>query len=179
LKKIPLTRGKVSVVDNDDFKKVSAYSWCAHRTPTGKWYARSTVMRKHIIMHHLILPPRLGKITDHRDGDGLNNRRSNLRRCTHSQNQRNKISTPHTSRFKGVSWDKRKNRWRAQIELGGRRNLWLGYFSNQCDAASAYDRAAVKHFGAFARVNKRNQASPLRIKMPGSWRGGKQKDEGR
>lgn len=90
---------------------------------------------------------------DHRDGDGLNNQRHNLRIATSSQNQGNQCKTQgRTSRFKGVSWAKRHGKWVAQIQVK-RRSKNLGYFRREEEAAAAYDQAALRFFGEFARLN--------------------------
>jgi hypothetical protein len=95
-----------------------------------------------------------GKITDHKDGDGLNNRRKNLRNCSPSQNIHNQRvrSGEKSSRFKGVSWSTEKGKWRAQIIVRPK-SIHLGYFDDEEDAAEAYDEAAIKYFGAYANLN--------------------------
>jgi hypothetical protein len=93
-------------------------------------------------------------LVDHRNNDGLDNRRENLRLATPSQNscnsRRDKSNT--YSRFRGVSFSKRKQKWFAAIRANGRK-LWLGYFNNELDAAKAYDNAARRYHKEFARLN--------------------------
>lgn len=90
---------------------------------------------------------------DHRDGEGLNNRRSNLRLVTNSQNNMNsQCRWGALSKYKGVSWHKRREKWQGRIKLNGK-EIYLGYFDNEKKAARAYDEAAKKHFGEFARLN--------------------------
>lgn len=105
-------------------------------------------------MHRVITSAPPGMEVDHINGNGLDNRRGNLRVCTKSGNQRNQRvqSRAKTSVFKGVSRWKKNNRWAAFIKLGGR-PTYLGSFKSEVDAALAYDAAARKHFGAFARTN--------------------------
>jgi hypothetical protein len=85
---------------------------------------------------------------DHRDGDGLNNRRSNLRCATHAQNNQNKVMQPHSSRFKGVYWKQKDQRWVAYITANGKR-YHLGSFRHEEDAAQARLAAAEKLHGSF------------------------------
>jgi hypothetical protein len=93
-------------------------------------------------------------VVDHRNTDSLDNRRTNLRLATPSQNscnsRRDKSNT--YSRYRGVSFSKRKQKWFAAIRANGRK-LWLGYFSDEIDAAMTYDRAARKYHGEFAQLN--------------------------
>lgn len=103
-------------------------------------------------MHHEILAVADGLEVDHIDGDGLNNRRSNLREADDVQQGANKRNRKHSSRFKGVSWDQRKKRWRASIRVAYKLKN-LGRFAREEDAARAYDEAAITAFGRFARLN--------------------------
>lgn len=90
---VPLTRGKVAIVDAEDVALVAAYQWQA-KPNRGNWYARTTInvdgRRVSVGMHRLLIQPRRGYVPDHIDGDGLNNRRSNLREATYSQNRKNR-----------------------------------------------------------------------------------------
>lgn len=99
------------------------------------------------------IPP--GLQLDHRDQNGLNNLPTNLRFATISQQRMNRRGRTDTnSRFKGVSWSKQKRKWLAYIGTGKHR-IHLGFFTDEHDAARAYDRAAIKHFGKFASLNTR------------------------
>ena len=142
---------KVTLVDDGDYEEVSKYRWCL--TPQG--YARNTLRRKHnIFMHRLILKSPKGIGTDHINRNTLDNRRENLRFATQSQNNMNSLKHRDalTSRFKGVSWQKAREKWMAVIGIDGK-YIFLGRFNSEEQAARAYDRAALKHFGEFARVN--------------------------
>jgi hypothetical protein len=102
-------------------------------------------------MHNLVLPD--VKKPDHRDGDGLNNTRANLRSATRSQNAMNRRKQKGTSsRFKGVSWNKREQKWKVKIMFNCR-VINLGSFDSEKAAARTYDAAAKKYFGEFAKLN--------------------------
>ena len=164
MKTIRLTRGKVALVDDADYEWLSQWKWHAQRnrflTLPDRWVAvRFTAGRKnpHPLYMHRELARRWGwpdsPQFDHKDRDALNNRQENLRPASASQNGMNRAKLPgHTSRFKGVSWHKAIERWRAYIQVA-RRHVSLGYFDCDQDAALAYDAAARQHFGEFARTN--------------------------
>jgi len=107
-------------------------------------------------LHRVILqrildrPLQRGEFVDHRDGDGLNNHRENLRVATHTENIRNaRKSSANTSGYKGVRWHKPANKWMAHIGVNGKL-IYLGYFADIADAAAAYREAATKYYGDFA-----------------------------
>lgn len=156
---IPLTRGKVAVIDFDDFEKVRGIKWQAKRS-RNTFYAVASGKRVNgkqpfLQMHRILMGALPGERVDHEDGDGLNNRRtSNLRRATNQQNmfnQRHRKGTT-SSQFKGVSWRKDSCCWRAYISINGKRN-YLGIFENEIDAARAYDQKAMELFGEYAAPN--------------------------
>ncbi len=154
--RISLTQGKYALIDADDWPVVSPYRWYAARRGTC-WYANANAPNgsRHpptISMHRLLLGFQYRQI-DHRSGDGLDNRRANLRPCDDSTNQanRHRLAT-NTSGFRGVTFNKKCSKWQAQIKHQGR-NIYLGVFASAEDAARAYDRRAVAEFGPFARVN--------------------------
>lgn len=150
---IPLTRGLVAIVDQEDAARVLALGpWSAF--PRGRnWYGRRTVRYEDgrggsLYLHRVILDvPRV----DHINGDGLDNRRANLRSATHADNMRNsRRRSDNTSGYKGVSasgW-----RWVARVYVDSRR-LHLGTFASPEEAARAYDAAALELHGEFARLN--------------------------
>jgi len=160
MREIPLTRGKVAIVDDDDFEELSRHRW--HAVP-GRytWYAMRRVTiasrpqkQRGIPMHRQVLGVTDSRIhVDHVDGNGLDNRRSNLRPATHSTNQRNAAKQRgRSSRYKGVCWSKKLGKWQASICLGTRQ-LHLGVFTDEKEAAEVYDSAALEYFGSFARLN--------------------------
>jgi hypothetical protein len=157
---IPLTQGKVALVDDEDAELVGRYRWWVDHDWPGLWYARTAVpcptnmsgvtMRS---MHRLILDPPVGVQVDHRNGNGLDNRRSNLRLATAAQNQHNQHARRGgSSRFKGVDWNLARRKWRAHVKVNGRKR-YLGSFDDELDAAAMYDWAAGYYHGEFACVN--------------------------
>jgi hypothetical protein len=147
---VPLTQGKFAVIDDADAPIIAAYKWWSVRSRTAdRWYAATKIGGKRVWMHAVLTGY---PMTDHRDCDGLNNRRSNLRPCTNAQNSANRRKySDKTSRFKGVCWNKEKQRWTAQIRRN-QRTLHLGYFQNEEEAAETYSQAAAASFGEFARA---------------------------
>lgn len=160
MKSIPLTRGKFALVDDEDFEELSKYSWQAtkskhsknfratRRTPGGRFDKRY-----YVAMHRMVLNINDSKIQiDHIDRDPLNNQKSNLRICTNSQNQQNrKKQLKCSSKYKGVSLDKRRRKWYSYIRTEKLKSL--GYFHSEIEAAKAYNEAAKKYFGEFALLN--------------------------
>jgi hypothetical protein len=151
MREIPLTKGKVTIVDDADYEGLTQRRWHLLTPKRGGEYAMSS---NGTGMHRAITSAPPGMEVDHINGNGLDNRRGNLRVCTKSGNQRNQRvqSRAKTSVFKGVSRMRGRTRWVACIKLGGR-DTRLGSFGNEVDAALAYDAAARKHFGEFARTN--------------------------
>jgi hypothetical protein len=159
---IELTRGYVALVDDEDAEWLRRFSWSAEvqkprRDGHRRVYARRAEWdgkrQRYISMHRDIMGRPVGVQVDHINGDGLDNRRVNLRLATHAQNQFNQRSTRGTSRYKGVCWDARSSIWRAQIWTPGRRSITLGYFDDELAAARAYDQAAIAARGAYAAIN--------------------------
>ncbi len=164
MRKIPLTKGLVTLVDNDDYEWLRQWKWYAHRMGSRHtFYARSNIRitkgkqrRTSLSMHRLILGLQPGdkRQCDHRDRNGLNNVLSNLRISTVMQNQQHqKKQTKGTSKYKGVYWHSRDRKWLSRIQVNKKR-IHLGLFDSEIDAAYAYDLAAIKNFGDFALINK-------------------------
>lgn len=160
-KQIELTQGKVALVDDADFERLNQFNWHARKSSTtDTFYAIRNVSvgpykQRTVLMHREILSVPTGMFPDHIDGNGLNNQRVNLRVCTHKQNSYNQAGKRGgSSRYKGVSWNKggRKGKWQTEIKIGDQR-IYLGKFDSEIEAAKAYDAAARKHFGEFARCN--------------------------
>lgn len=157
MKEIQLTQGKVALVDDDDFEYLNQFKWHIYKQNRNSFYARTIVYenkkRIAILMHRLLIKCD-NKIIDHISGDGLDNRKCNLRICERHQNALNrKKNMNNLSGFKGVSWFKSSQKWRAQIQY--KKIVYhLGVFEKRIDAARAYNEAAVKYHGEFANLNK-------------------------
>ncbi len=158
MREIPLTQGKVALVDDEDYERVAQFNWHAvkHREI---WYAQRNLIspktgrRTTQHMQRFILDTCTAPHIDHRDCDGLNNQRYNFRPCTHAQNFRNRgAQRNNTSGYKGVTWSAIKNRWLAAIQVDSTK-MHLGNFRDPVEAARAYDAAAAQHFGEFAVLN--------------------------
>lgn len=149
---IALTRGMVALVDDGDLTWLSKWKWYAYRDPRSPslFYARKNTSPS--TMHGLILPCPPGFVPDHKNGNGLDNRRENLRLASFSQNAMNKRITPGVSGFRGVSFSRHRQKWQAKIRAEGK-HYHLGYFSSAVAAAEAYDARAVSLHGAFACLN--------------------------
>ena len=157
MKKIPLTQGKFAIVDDADYDWLNQWEW--HTNTSGhKQYARRYEYdglggRKVVYMHRFILGSIKGKHTDHINGNGLDNQRSNLRTCSNRENQQNQFAVRGSSRFKGVCWSSRNKKWHSRIRTN-RGYIYLGVFDIEENAAEAYDKAAMEYFGKFAKTNK-------------------------
>ena len=153
-KTIELTRGQVAIVDERDYEELSKYRWLAEMN-RGKFVAVRKEgppnNRRTIPMSRMVIDVPLGMLPDHINGNGLDNRRNNLRPCTHQENCCNRGKRRGgLSRFKGVSKD--RNRWRAQIMACGKRQ-YLGLYDTEEIAAQEYDKAALRLHSEFARTN--------------------------
>jgi hypothetical protein len=160
MKEIQLTQGKVAIVDGDDFEYLNQFKWYVNNM-NGKFYAvRSFMLTKSkqsiVLMHRDIMKPKKGFVIDHVNGITLDNRKINLRICTHGENLRNqKLSIANKSGYKGVYFHKDRNKWCALIQVYNVK-YHLGCFIDPVDAARAYNEAALKYHGEFAHLNKIN-----------------------
>jgi hypothetical protein len=148
---IPLTRGHVAIVDERDFEYVSQYKWLC----TSHGYAGTDIAHKRIYMHRMIMEAPDELTVDHINGDGLDNRRVNLRLATKRQNviHRLRLLPNAASKYRGVFLGKHGNGWRAQIFSKGK-TIYLGTFPTEWEAAAAYNEAAKIHHGEFAMLNE-------------------------
>jgi hypothetical protein len=149
---ITLTRGMQVELDDEDFEALSHLKWYALAGGGGKFYAYRMQARKGFLMHRVIMNAPDGMEVDHKNGNTLDCRRNNLRIVTHGQNMMNSAIRSHnTSGLKGVSWNKQRQKWRADIRVS-RRQINLGFFADKDVAYAAYCEASQKHHGEFGRV---------------------------
>lgn len=149
---IALTQGYETVVDDDDYSLVCDVRWKILKSRHHRYAVRNTP-RGAVLMHRYIMDAPAHLFVDHINGNGLDNRRCNLRLATRADNVRNRRKTTGSSQFKGVYWSKAHSVWHAQISdtVGGTR--FLGFYDDERHAAVAYDRAAVEAYGEFANLN--------------------------
>lgn len=155
MKEIPLTQGKIVLVDDADYSALIKYKWHATKC-CESWYARMSFTvrgtRIRIYMHRLLLgldDPNI--LCDHKNGDGLDNQRINLRSCSKGENQRNKKQKrKSTHKYKGIT--KFRSNWVAQLSYKNKR-VHIGTFKSDIDAAKAYNAKALELFGEFAKIN--------------------------
>lgn len=165
MKTVELSDGTAVLVDDEDFHVASQFSWhmTGVRTYNGyTWQYPGTNVRvdgkhKMLLLHRLLMGARFGdnRRLDHVNGNTRDAQKSNLRWCSHGQNisnQRNRTKTNKSSRFHGVYFDRWKQRWKAQIRCE-KRKVCLGNFTDEVQAARAYDMAAMKLHGSFASLN--------------------------
>ena len=165
VKKIKLSQGKYTLIDDEDYERVSQYKWCTYyskhtssfyavrgiRLSNGKWTTQQ--------MHRFIMNVPNGLHIDHINHDTLDNRKENLRVVTNSQNQMNQkkhrtyAGKKTSSIYKGVYWDKQHKKWRAYIQVNGKL-IYLGSFRSEDYAALVYNRTARHYFGKYALINE-------------------------
>jgi len=156
---IPLTQGKVAIIDEADYSIVNKYKWhymkCGREGKYGYASAVTGYKNGHARsekMHRLICGAEPQQYVDHINGNCLDNRRSNLRICSIAENARNQHSRRGISKFKGVTWRRDINIWQARIRINYE-CIHLGFYKDESEAAKAYDKAAMLYFGEFANIN--------------------------
>lgn len=153
---IKLTKNKTVVVDGEDFDFLNQWKW--HAGKNGSYAARGEWQKgknknKIIYMHRLIMKVEGKTQVDHKNGNGLDNRKENLRLCTNKENQRNhKLLVTNKSGFNGVSWNSKVKKWETCISVDNK-TVHLGFYRNKIKSATIYNAAATKYFGEFARLN--------------------------
>lgn len=161
MKEIPLTKGKVALVDDADFDYLSQWKWRAQKYER-TFYAVREVRnrdgtRAKFRMHRVIrglTDPRI--MDDHKDGNGLNNQRYNLRRATPVQNSQNRSTPIHnTSGVTGISWHKTRGKWQAYIKPAGERLKYLGLFDDIEEAKAVRLAAEITYHGQFSATLSR------------------------
>lgn len=166
MKEIPLTQGKVASVDDGNFEWIAENKWRAKNTAWGFYAIRDLPhtkdgrprkqLRMHVVIweHHYGIPVPEGYTVDHIDRNPLNNQIDNLRLATSAQQQHNQgPRKTNTSGYKGVSLDKRCQKYRVRITDIDGEEIFLGYFEDRVEAARAYDMTAIRYYGEFAVLN--------------------------
>ena len=157
MKRIPLSQGQFALVDDEDFERLNSVRWYACWAPTsGSFYAqrnvwnRETKKAKIVLMHRVIANPPKGFVVDHESHDTLDNRKSNIRTCSRSNNSSNRKGAQKNSftGIRGVIVDNRRGGFLARLTLNGKQKH-LGHFHTKEDAAAAYAAANKKYFGEF------------------------------
>lgn len=150
---VPLTKGYVAYIDDCDAQRVSYHSWCV-QTGNAKPYAKSMINNESTLLHRFILGLTVyDPEVDHKDRNGLNCTRENMRLCTPTQNRMNTgLRRNNTTGYKGVSYHKANRKYTAYIAINGKRQ-YIGSYDDSISAALAYDQKAREHFGLFAHLN--------------------------
>jgi len=157
-RRIPLTQGKCAIVDPDDFERLNKHKWYAMKHRNTFYAGRCSNIgkkKKYIAMHREILNPPGHLFVDHINHNGLDNRKANLRPATYAQNNFNRLIIKRkgsSSKYRGVSWCKRKKKWHARICVNDEKKL-IGYFKEEIHAAKAHDKTSKKFHEEFASLN--------------------------
>lgn len=150
MKEIILSNGKVVLIDDDDFARVSQYNW----HDDGRGRAKAHINGRQIKLSRFILSPPRDKDVDHKNGITLDNRKENLIVCSRGENicRRRKFKGPTTSKYKGVYFQSERKKWRAKVTFRGV-VYHIGLFDSENDAARAYNTRALELHGEFALIN--------------------------
>ena len=156
MKQIKLTQGKYALVDDEDFEYLNQFHWSVDGSGYPQRAIKINGKHRPIRMHRDILKLNAGEHADHINHDKLDNKRTNLRKCTQQENNRNMpMLKTNTSGYRGVYEKKdkfRNNKWVSEIHVNNKK-IHLGLFKTPEDAAQAYNKAAQQYFGEFARLN--------------------------
>lgn len=156
MKKIRLTNGKYTLVDDEDFEYLNKWNWYADEIGNTTYVKRKQKIEGKVLtfyMHRVIMNPRKGKLVDHKNRNGLDNQKHNLRECNKGQNQINQRSQKNSSsKYLGVHWDKSRGKWSANCCKDYKHNH-CGRFNSEIDAAKAYNKKALELHGEFANLN--------------------------
>jgi hypothetical protein len=152
-KEIELTKGYVTLIDDDVYEELNKYKWHYHEGYALRMERVSKNRRRYIRMHRVIMNTPDGMEPDHINGNSLDNRKSNLRNCTHAENSCNsKIQINNTSGYKGVSWNKLRKKWSVKV-VKNQEHIFLGLYTDKKEAVMVYNKNAKEMFGEFARLN--------------------------
>jgi hypothetical protein len=173
---VKLGKDKMAIIDDEDWPKLERYNWYTSYTAQGKPYVKATYFVRHndpvdpdkghtksVLMHRIIMGLEKGdtRKVDHIDHNTFDNRKSNLRVCSNTDNAKNSvIGERNTSGFKGVSWSTRDEKWEAYITVD-KKKINLGKYEDIYEAADVYDDAALKYFGEYALTNAELQHKKL------------------
>lgn len=155
MKIIKLSKKYETIVDDEDYEYLNQWKWYTFKSRPNLIYVTRRINNKTIYLHRFILNiTNKNTIIDHIDGNPLNNQKSNLRICTQSENMQNARKHKNcSSKYKGVCWDKNRNKWIVNLDINKKR-IHIGRFNLEKDAALAYNKAATKYFGSFAKLNE-------------------------
>jgi len=154
-KQIQLNNGVITIVDDEDYEYLNQWKWYLLKSHTNYYAIRTQRPENKLLqLHRIVMKAKKGEIIDHINGNKLDNRKSNLRICTQAQNNQNrKISKLNKSGYNGVSWSIRNKKWVAQIACENKK-IHIGYYIDPIDAAKAFNNAAQKYHGEFAKLNE-------------------------
>lgn len=154
MKEIKLTQGKVALVDDEDFERINQWKWFAAKSGNTFYAKRFGNIRMHRVV--MGITSKHTQIIDHANGDGLDNRKGNLRICSNRENSANRRSAKNSSsKYLGVCYEKKRGKWVARI-TANKKVLRIGYFKTEENAATAYNIFAERLHGKFARLNTAN-----------------------
>lgn len=142
---------KFAVVDDEDYDFLMQWTWYANELREGKFYVRRSSTMEY--MHREVMKAPKGMQVDHINGNPLDNQKANLRLCNNAQNNANKKKYPGRNNYKGTYLHKASKRWHAKIKVNNK-DVHLGCFGDEIEAAKAYNEAAIKYRGEFAYINE-------------------------
>jgi hypothetical protein len=176
---VPLTRGFIATIDANDASLLSDKNWCAKQDKNNVYAISKHVcngVEHTIYMHRVLMDAKSGEQVDHKNGNGLDNRRENLRIATHAQNMRNQgVRINNSTGFKGVSFLKESGKWRARIHSNGKK-IELGSYSTPEAAADAYKKASEQLHGEFSRTHADTAAKAVALAVIKHHEGSKTND---
>ena len=158
MKTIELNNNYTCNIDDEDYNEIKKYHWFTQHNGHATYAATHITQDKLMLMHRLILKLKEGEICDHKDHNGLNNQRNNIRQTTSQNNSANQTKTrtyknlPTMSKYKGVSWNRNYMKWFSQIGHN-HKTLYLGIYTSEIEAAKAYDKKALELYGEHAYTN--------------------------